>query len=148
MHRKRILIIAAAGIISIFVCCGVLVLASLLGITLIQHDIRDNLRRDALQEVAIELSNIYAESGIYPVSLIIDTHTITFVTPDYPTKTFVLKGVAQGDDQTTEHTSAYCYVANENTYKLGVKLENGKWYDLGTDKCTDKDKLPFAWGIE
>ena len=143
---KKLILIVGVIIIVVLICSGALFALSVRGVATAQQNSRDSVRRNALQDAAVTLSNIYAENGEYPKTLLVTKGSMIMITGDNTTEVLELEDVAQGGNETTEYTSVYCYTANNTTYKLGVKLENGNWFDLGSDKCSDNDKLALCEG--
>jgi type II secretory pathway pseudopilin PulG len=142
--RKVILII-----ILILGCVSIAIIALLAGLSIwgvssAQQSLRDTQRKSTLMDVNVMLETYYSKVGSYPAQLVLTEQLITFASKDGKSLDidFVnLKSPLTGSTETTQTTTAYCYAPAGQLYKLGIKLESGKWYDIGTGECTDADKL-------
>ncbi len=122
---------------------AVLIGLSVFGISTAQRVLRDNQRRDAVKNIAAGLNAYYAQNAEYPTDITVSNNgTIVNIsgTLDVP-----LNGIAktreQNDGQSTAADTTYCYALTSTGYKLGSKLEDGSWFNLGTASPTDPEGL-------
>ncbi len=106
------------------------------GISLALRASRDSQRQEALDNLRIAITDYLGRENRFPDATDID----------YVNGEFVLD-TTRGDDirvpatglvqpattgTTTSSQTEYCYGIVDGGYVLGVKLENGSWYELGT----------------
>lgn len=121
---------------------AVLIGLSVFGIGTAQRVLRDNQRRDAVNDIAVLLNAYYAERQEYPSRINIAAGGTQLVFSTDTTKVIPLKGIAKtatGLTASDATQTLYCYALTSTGYILGVKLEDGGQFDLGsssTQKCT------------
>ncbi len=129
----------AFTLIELMVAMGIIaVLAtmSIVAIRIVQQNVRNTQRRDALNSINLSVSSFQIDYGRYPVlgtELIFNPNDVQLRYGGVTINTIQLSGPAAkgtGNDK-----SAYCYTTTGG-YGLGVQLEGGKWHQLGEVACT------------
>lgn len=121
---------------------AVLIGLSVFGISTAQRVLRDNQRRDAVNDIAVLLNAYYAERQEYPSRINIAAAGAQLVFANDTTKVIPLNGIAKtatGITASDATKTLYCYALTSTGYLLGVKLEDGGQFDLGSasnQKCT------------
>lgn len=117
---------------------AVLIGLSILGIGTVQRSSRDTERKTVLKAISNELIDYFGNHQTYPPSsgIVFDTSTreVTInnlITLDLSQATNTLPA---GETASNYNGSVYCYSrSNNNTeYSIGVSLESGNWYNLGS----------------
>jgi prepilin-type N-terminal cleavage/methylation domain-containing protein len=118
---------------------AVLIGMSVFGISTAQRILRDNQRRDVVKNIAAGLNSYYATNSAYPSSVVSASAgtQIQVSTGNLVPTAGVLKVAAT----TTAAQTRYCYALVTDGYKVGAKLEDGTWFNLGSASalCSDSD---------
>lgn len=143
--RNRKIIIACCVFLILILCCIILfgcVATGIWTIDVAQKDIRDTERKSTLQDIELALDAYGGEMFDYPdesnpEQILISTDKIKIGDTEIKLDEHLKLG-----DKTNPNRTAYCYHRISNVdYLLGVKLENGDWFDLSNaleKECSDK----------
>ncbi|BCX13860.1 MAG: hypothetical protein KatS3mg085_392 [Candidatus Dojkabacteria bacterium] len=126
-------IVVGLAVITVLVALGVT------GISILQKNSRDSMRKEKLLEVATLVENYFRENLTYPSSqsLVFSGNQILLegdIVSD-------IKGHLQVGDVTTSSQTRYYYQATSSGYALCAVLENNKVYSAGKIECPD----PSMW---
>jgi len=118
---------------------AVLIGMSVFGISTAQRVLRDNQRRDSVKNIAAALNSYYATNSSYPASI---TSASAGTQMQVATGNLVpTAGILKVASTTTASQTRFCYSLVVDGYKLGTKLEDGTWFNLGSAStlCSDSD---------
>lgn len=121
---------------------AVLIGMSVFGISTAQRVLRDNQRRDAVKNMAAGLNAYYTTASTYPATLASSNGgTQLVIGNEQPVP---LTGIMKAGTATDSTQTRYCYAFDTTTlggYKLGVQLEDGTWFNLGSANtlCSNSD---------
>ena len=116
---------------------AVLIGLSLLGIQTVQRSSRDTQRRTLIEAANLEITDYYGSENLYPASgTVTINRTTNVMIIGTGGKTIPLTGaglplLASATVSTTAG-SVYCYTQSGNTYSIGVNLESGSWFNMGS----------------
>ncbi len=134
--RRKIKAFTLVELLAAMAIIAVLIGMAGFGISLALRASRDSQRQESLDNLRIAVTDFLGRENKYP-----DPTDIDYVNGEFvfsTTKGDPIKVPAEGLVQpaTTGSTDSsqteYCYGLVSDGYVLGVKLENGAWYELGT----------------
>ncbi len=142
-HKSSFKAFTLLEIIIVIAIIAALLAVTLLGIQTVQRSSRDTERRTALNAIKNEIEDYYGNKGSYPSSIIangsgtaitvgsggkvVDLHSSSVINTS-------LISAPYADITGTR----YCYERyGQTTYKLGVALESGSFFNLGNDSTNE-----------
>ncbi len=137
----------------IFILVGIFVLAIVAFrlVSVIQASNRDKIRMDNLSTIKSSIDSTFSAHGYYS-TLHYDTVKKNIVL-GADTGRVEINPIMYPWSSTNTVGTRYCYqplgtLQKPAGYKLGIKLENGGWYNVGTDLqnlCTDQDPPAISY---
>ncbi len=116
------------------------------GIATAQRNSRDNQRQQKVADIRVGLTDYLTKHNEYPTAgdINLSADQITLGPNDTNPIVIQLDGPATASKESGPSGAQYCYGLREDDggYILGVKLENGEWFDQsstisGTEVCSD-----------
>lgn len=129
--NKKVLIIAGCVVLALCACVivGVVVVLPMLtktGIDTVQSSLKDNQRKDFLNEVNLDVNAAYSDIGQFPIVEVTETSKYTvLINGD------VLENV---QDTTVDLAKDFCYAKTNNQYSLKMRLNTGEILSKGNSE--------------